>query len=250
MLLSVVMPAHNVASVIRRCVEGVSLVASRLCRDYEIVVVDDGSTDGTYLVAKRLEHVLNPHLRVYRLPKNMGKGFALIYGFRKSRGDIIAFFDSDLDIDPLQLYVLVRVLEASGADAVITSKWHPRSKVEATALRKLLSHSFRGLVRAFLGLRLSDTQTGAKVFKRRVLEDVVPLLRVRRYAFDAELLAYVQRLGYRIVEVPALRSVKLGSCIRPVEIARMLLDLLAVAYRLRLSPTSSYSAQSDSGKGS
>jgi len=112
-------------------------------REYEVIVVDDGSPDNTYrytLIAMK-----DPFVRVYRLPRNIGKGFALLYGYVRSRGSLVIFFDGDLDVDPRQILLLVRPLERGMGDVSITSKWCPGSRVSATLLRKFLSRSFNML---------------------------------------------------------------------------------------------------------
>ncbi|GBF09730.1 hypothetical protein apy_14550 [Aeropyrum pernix] len=86
----------------------------------------------------------------------MGKGYALLYGFRKSRGDIVVFFDGDLDIDPRQITLLINTLLNNGADIAIASKWHPQSKTTATPIRKLLSEEFYAPTRLLLRLRMSN----------------------------------------------------------------------------------------------
>ncbi len=224
---------YRLSKLVTYSIKAVEKVLSRLGASYEIVVVDDGSPDDTYQWALRASK--SPCVKVYRLPRNMGKGFALIYGYRRSRGRIIVFLDGDLDIDPRQVWLLLAALAKHRADIAITSKWHPQSKTIATPIRKLLSKSFIALERLVLGIRLSDTQTGAKAFRRRVLDAVAPRLRIKRYAFDAELLYIAMKMGFRIVEVPALWRVRLASRFSPREILRMLLDLLAIAYRNRFA---------------
>jgi len=231
-LVSVVMPAYRLSRVISYSMKAVEKVLSSNGYRFEIVVVDDGSPDDTY--SQALKASKNPVVRVYRLPRNVGKGFALLYGFRRSRGDIAVFFDADLDIDPRQITLLVEALLKSGADIAITSKWHPQSKTIATPLRKFLSKSFYALTKLLLGLKVSDTQTGAKAFRREVLEDITRYLTVKRYAFDVELLTAATARGYKIVEVPALWRIKLRSKFRVKEIIRMFVDLMAVTYRHRV----------------
>ena len=146
----------------------------------------------------------------------------------------MVFFDGDLDIDPRQILLLLSVLRNNDADIAITSKWHPQSKTIATPSRKFLSRSFYALTRLLLGMRLSDTQTGAKAFKREALEDITRHLTVKRYAFDVELLTAAIARGYSIVEVPALWRIKLVTHFKVKEMARMLTDLLAITYRHRV----------------
>ncbi len=231
-LISIVMPVYRLSRLITYSIEAVEKVMKVNRYNYEIIIVDDGSPDDTYNYAVTMSK--NPSVRIYKLPRNMGKGFALLYGFRKSRGDIVVFFDSDLDIDPRQIPLLINTLRSSQADIVITSKWHPQSRTIATPLRKFLSRAFYALTRLFLRLKVSDTQTGAKAFRREVLEDIARHLTVKRYAFDVELLTAATARGYKIAEVPALWRIKLTLRFRTREIARMLIDLVALAYRYRV----------------
>lgn len=122
----------------------------------------------------------------------------------------------------------------SKVDGVITSKWHPQSRVSATFIRKVLSRIFNSLVQLFIGIRLRDTQTGAKAFKRYVLESVIHTLTIKRYAFDVELLLAIINSGYRIEEIPAICQIKLTSRFSFREIIKMFIDLLAITYRHRV----------------
>ena len=223
-------PAYRLERCIDLTIRRVSNLLDGLGLDYEIIVVDDGSPDNTW--AKASNACNNKRVRVLRYDVNRGKGYALIYGFRHSRGRRIVFFDGDLDVHEKQITVLIKGLNR--ADCVVTSKWHPASKTVASPTRRLLSKCFNLLTRLLTGLRLRDTQTGGKSFKRRVLEDVAPLLTVKRYAFDVELLTAITARGYRIAEVPALYPIVLSGRFKIREIFRMLLDLFAVTYRHRI----------------
>lgn len=231
-LVSVVMPAYRLEGVIAHVVDAVKRVMEGSGYNYEIIVVDDGSPDKTYLKARE---AADSAVHVYRIARNTGKGYALILGYRASKGNYVVFFDADLDVDPRQIILLIKAIEITGADAAITSKWHPSSRTNAPYIRKFLSKSFNALVRLLLGLPVSDTQTGAKAFKRRVLDDVTKYLTVKRYAFDVELLTAIVARGYRVAEVPALWRITLKPKFSLREIWRMLIDLLAITYRHRLN---------------
>jgi len=231
--ISIIMPVYKLSKQVINSIEAVKRTLEAYNHEYEIIVVDDGSPDDTYTHAQSTAS--NPSIKAYRLPRNMGKGFALLHGYRRSQGDIVVFFDGDLDIHPKQIPLLVNLLRNSQADIAITSKWHPQSKTTATPLRKFLSKSFHALARLLLGVKVTDTQTGAKAFKRRVLEDVARHLIVKRYAFDAELLAAATTKGYRVIEAPALWRIKLTSTFKVKELLKMMLDLAAAAYRLRVN---------------
>jgi len=226
--LSVIIPAFNERGRIRRCVEEVTRVASDMRVDYEVIVVDDGSGDGTFSVVSEMAR-RNSRVKVVRNYMNEGKGCAVKKGFQHSSGDAVAYIDADLSISPRRLSSYLRAL--SSADVVIGSKRHPKSDIVYPLHRRILSKCFNILVRVLFRLPLSDTQCGFKVFKRRVLEDVVSKLRVKGYAFDVELLILTYMKGYRIVEAPVvLRHRERRMSVR--SILRMLLDLLGVFLRV------------------
>mgnify|MGYP000327143653 CR=1 FL=1 len=128
-----------------------------------------------------------------------------------ARGDVIILHDADLDIPPEQIRILLEAMEKTNADVVITSKWHPGSKVIASPIRKILSLAFRFLVRILTGLNLRDTQTSSKAFKRSALLRILPYMRVKRYAFDVEILLLTKYLGFKIIEVPAIKPIRLKN---------------------------------------
>jgi dolichyl-phosphate beta-glucosyltransferase len=200
---------------------------------YEVIAVDDGSSDGGHTFRAALESRVGPHgkLVVLRYEHNRGKGFALVTGFLHSSCPHVAFIDGDGDIDPRQLLYILAPLHLY--DAVVTSKWHPQSRTRASLLRLVLSRGFRGLVWVLTGLKLRDTQTGAKAFRRDKLLRALKSMHSRRYVFDVELLAALKQVGARIVEVPSIAPLSLYGRQRPRVIAEMLLELLAVAYRQR-----------------
>lgn len=228
--VSIIIPAYRLEGKIGLTVNRVSTLLDKLGLDYEIIVVDDGSPDKTWMEASNSCN--DVRVKALRYDVNRGKGYALLYGFKHSRGENVVFFDGDLDIHENQICILLNGLKKS--DCVVTSKWHPASKTIASPIRRLLSKTFNLLTRLLTGIRLRDTQTGGKAFRRKLLEDIAPLLTVKRYAFDVELLTAITVRGYRITEAPALYPVVLSKRFKIREIFRMLLDLLAVTYRHRI----------------
>ncbi len=233
--ISVIMPAFNESENIVKNLKEVVATLSGLGYDFEIIVVDDGSSDDTHLNALRvvIEH---PELvRVVRYDVNQGKGNALIAGFTYAKGDIIVFLDADMDLHPSQLPVFFDIMARSGADAVIGSKRHPESRVNYPFIRQIYSFGYYFLVRLLFGLPLRDTQTGLKVFRRTMLDDVFPRVLAKRFAFDIELLSVAHRLGYKITDAPVRLEFQRSMgriTLRHVQVIG--LDTLAIFYRLRI----------------
>ncbi len=230
--VSLILCAYNEADVIVDAVKRVERVLDCTGLDYEIVVVDDGSSDGTL---KRVLDYKNAdcngdRLKVVGYGRNMGKGNAIMVGFKHSRGDLVVFMDGDLDVNPSYIPEYIEALKDN--DVVIGCKWHRNSYVKMNFKRKFLSFGFNIFSRILTGIKLRDTQTGLKGFRRYVLEEISSRLVVKRYAFDLELMAMCNHCGYKIAEMPV--DVSINQTAHLKEIFRMALDTIKVAYRLRV----------------
>lgn len=235
--LTVFMPCHNEVDRVERTLAATVATLQRECdREFEIILVDDGSVDGTERVAESVAASLSG-IRVLRFPRNGGKGSALRKAFAHASGGIVCFLDGDGDVSPSNLMPLVRALEADHCQVVVGSKRHPKSDVDYPLERRFLSTGYQLLVQFLFHINIRDTQAGIKVFKREVLESVLPLGLVKRYAFDAELLVLAHRMGYRIAEMPIelryRRKEVDGVNVRAI--GQMLLDTLGVFYRLHIT---------------
>ncbi len=228
------MPAFNEGRHIFANIRETARAVAELSDSFEIVVVDDGSTDDTGEEIARAGREI-PGVRTLAAPGNRGKGWALKKAFGACRGELVFFLDSDLDIHPRQFATLLEIQKRTSADAVIGSKRHPGSTLNYPAARRLVSAAYFFLVKLLFGLPLRDTQTGIKLFRREALAAVLPLLLVKRYAFDLELLANLHHRGYSIAEAPIVVDYKgkFGK-IGPGSIWTILLDTLAVFYRLKI----------------
>jgi glycosyltransferase involved in cell wall biosynthesis len=231
-LISVVIPAYNEAEGISRCVRETHDTLSAMGATFEIVVVDDGSYDGTLSVARLAADDL-PEVRVIGYPENLGKGYALIEGAMEARGDLVLFVDADLEVHPRQLALLYAALIGLDADVVIGSKMHRSSTIDYPLKRRILSVGYFAFVWLLFRLPVRDTQTGLKLYRADVLRRVAGRLLVKRFAFDLEALANVHRLGYRIAEAPVVVTrerpyPRVGGG-AAVEVA---VDTLAVWYRM------------------
>lgn len=270
-MISIIIPAYNEEKTIAKTIRVLGDFFDRESLDYELVVVSDGSADGTYEIAKAAADKLeNGRVRVFSYDDNRGKGHALKYGFEQSRGDPVVFFDSGLNFPPQQILDFLgrlngdegrgpgseapglssnapqslalepgpREFDAEGksrqVDLVIGSKRHPQSVVDYPFQRRVVSRLAQVLAKLLFSLNVTDTQVGLKVFRRSVLEKIVPLILVKRYAFDIELLALAHHFGFRIVEAPVNLRLKFSTAVSLSSIYNCLMDALAVFYRLRI----------------
>ncbi|MGA7355167.1 MAG: glycosyltransferase family 2 protein [Candidatus Cybelea sp.] len=234
-MLSILMPAYNEATSIAENVCETVETMHALGMEFEIVVIDDGSMDGTHTAARNALLAWPDYVRIVRCYRNEGKGNALICGAHYSKGDYVAFLDADMDLHPEQLAGFFEVMNACDADAVIGSKFHPKSKVEYPRLRRMYSFLYYVLVRTLFGLPVRDTQTGIKLFKRSVLDRVLPRVLVKRFAFDLEVLANVHHFGYVIAEAPVEVNFKrVCSRLRLGAVWNVFVDTLAIFYRMRI----------------
>lgn len=231
-VLSVVVPVLNGGAYIAESVEAIRLALVDANVDAELIVVSDGSVDDT------VERALEAHLevRVIHYDRNIGKGYAVKLGLLAARGQYAGFIDADLDLHPSELAGCLAAMQREGLDAAIGSKRHPLSVVDYPAQRRVYSWLYQQLVRVLFRLDVRDTQVGMKLFRRELVDAVVPHLLVKRYAFDLELLAVARDFGFdRIAEQPVRLEYQFsGSGIRPIAIGQALWDTAAVFYRIRV----------------
>jgi glycosyltransferase involved in cell wall biosynthesis len=234
LLLSVVVPVFNQESAIAENVETIRrAVGEGLGAPFELIVVSDGSIDRT---AERVLEGAAEGVRVIHYDRNLGKGYAIKVGALEARGRYIGYIDADLDLDPAWIPQFVETAERESLDFAIGSKRHPESNVQYPRSRRVASWLYQQLVRVLFRLDVRDTQVGLKVFRRDVAEQVLPLLLVKRFAFDLELLAVSRALGFsRIRELPIRLDYRFtGSGVRSSAVLRALVDTAAIFYRLRV----------------
>jgi dolichyl-phosphate beta-glucosyltransferase len=229
---SLVIPMYEEASRIEPSLE--ALAASGLCGpDLELVLVDDGSTDGT---AEQAQAVLDRlgigNARVLRLPENRGKGAAVRAGMLAATGATRVFVDADLCVGADDIERCFADLEAGRHDVVYGTRAHPDSSLAENqpAYRVLSGRTFNLLLR---GLRLTaerDTQCGLKGFSARAAQVVFEPLVTERFAFDVEVLARAERSGLPVAPLPVRWSHVPASRVRPV---RDGIDMARAAWRIR-----------------
>jgi glycosyltransferase involved in cell wall biosynthesis len=228
--VSVVVPAYQEAASIAPALIRLASVLDATRRPYEIVVVSDGSTDGT---AERARELNLPRTTVLEYAENRGKGYALRYGFTHSSNPLVAFLDGDLDLDPVVLPGFLDRIDSGEADVVVGSKVHPESNVAYPLTRRVASRSFRLATRVMLGLNLGDTQTGVKAMRRSVAGPIMDDIRVTGFAFDLELMCWLVERGARIEEAAVLLNYEFTSTIKASSMWEAVRDLRLVARHRR-----------------
>ena len=199
--VDVVIPVLNEAHVLQESVETVLvfLPTSLRCR-WRIVIVDNGSTDGTANVAKKLV-ATHPEVQLLRLLQT-GRGRALRHAWLRSSADIVCYMDVDLSTKLDHIPELVRAIACDGYDVAIGSRLMPESRTKRSLKRDMISRLYNFLVKAVLFTHFSDAQCGFKALSRKAVEEIVPQIKDCSWFFDTELLVLAEKQGYRIKDVP------------------------------------------------
>jgi glycosyltransferase involved in cell wall biosynthesis len=231
--LLLLIPAYNE----ERRIEPVLRDYARFFQDnysgkFQIVVVLNGCTDNTIGIVRRVAVEFPAVLRALEFKAPIGKGGALIEGFKLSAaGELIGYVDADGATTPAAYLELVRHI--GDADCVVGSRWLPDSVIHQaqTGNRQFASRVFHTIVQWLFRLNIHDTQCGAKVMKREVVDKIHPYLHIADMAFDINLLVAIKRAGYRIREVPTEWTDKAGS---KVTLFRSSLTMFLSVVRIRL----------------
>lgn len=201
-VVDVVIPVLNEAHVLEKSVTTVrAFLAAELPCVWRVVVVDNGSTDGTDRVARELEARWPGEVSFLQLPQR-GRGRALRHAWTRSDADVMCYTDVDLSTELPALPVLVRAVLHEGYDLGTGSRLLPASRTRRSLKREAISRCYNLMVKAALWTSFSDAQCGFKVVSRRVVAQIVPEIEDQSWFFDTELLVMAEKRGYRIKDLP------------------------------------------------
>lgn len=228
--LSVVIPAFNEARRLADTLTRITTFLEGRFDRWDILVVDDGSTDGTADLVDRI-HETEPRIRRLSLPSNQGKGAAVRVGMLAAHGTLRLFSDADLSTPVEELASALAAIDG-GAAVAIASRGLPGSRLVRRQrwVRERLGRSFNRIVRTITGLPYADTQCGFKLFTQEAADAIFRRTTVDRFAFDVEVLLLARGLGLRVIEFPAQWHHAAGS---KVHLVRDPLEMAFTTLRLR-----------------
>lgn len=230
--LSVIIPVYKQEKIIVENVKQVKQILDKIRYDYEIIIVIDGLLDKSLY---KLKKAAISKVKTITYFKNQGKAHAIQLGMKKAIGDYVMFIDSGMEIDPNGISMLLEHMEWYNADIIVGSKRHPASLVHYALSRKILSEGYYRIVQLLFGIKVRDTQAGIKIFKKPVLQKILPRLVEKKFCGDLEILVVADVLGYRrIFEAPIKLNYNVGGVTSAATVKAIwgiFLDTLAIWYR-------------------
>jgi dolichyl-phosphate beta-glucosyltransferase len=229
--VTVVIPAFNEQMRLPKTLKYIGEYFAEQGYLYEIIVVDDGSSDKTGLVVRQMSNELN-NIVLLSNDMNMGKGYSVKRGMMKAKGHFVIFSDADLSTPIEEANELMRWV-GNGYDIAIASRGLKESdiRIHQPFYREYMGKTFNVLVRLFMMRGIKDTQCGFKCFKREVVKDIFPKQKLRHFSFDVEILHIARKQGFSIKEVPVAWFNESNSRVNAfTDSAQMLFDLLKIKY--------------------
>lgn len=198
--VSIVIPVYNAAKVLEDCIRQITVEISPCVKNYEIIIAEDASRDGSTKLAKRLakedSHIVHLHSN-----SKQGRGKALTNAFKAARGSIVMYIDADLDISPKYIPLFIEYLK-NEYDIVFASKRHPEANTKSPTLRKVLSIAYNRFIRILFKSKVYCHQGGLKGFKKKSIVKILPYVKNNKWFWDTEVLVIAQWMGYKLKEIP------------------------------------------------
>lgn len=227
---SVVVPAYNEASIIEESLQVIAGYLHQTGLSYELLVVDDGSTDGTRQLVEAFCQ-LDPNVRLIKMDRNQGKGAAVRRGVQEARGAVISFTDADLPYRVQNLGDVIALVQSGVTDIAIGARDLRSSEADPSYpwIRKFMGRSFSLIVQSLLVPRIPDTQCGLKAFAGTTAKLLFAESKINGFGFDFEILFLANKYGFRVERVPVTMSHRHESKVRLIQdSAIMLRDVIRV----------------------
>lgn len=231
--LSIIIPLYNEEKRLKKTITILNKFIKKFKKNkIEIIFVDDGSTDETITILKRMNFIKSKNLKkkIIRYNKNVGKGFAVKKGILKAKNEWVLICDADLSVHPIQFIKWYnKNIFVSNKKAYYGSREHKNSIIRASKYRVFLGFFFKKLIRLMFDIKLGDTQCGFKVFHNSYSKKIFRKINSFRFAFDVELTILLKKHKIEIEELPLKWTHKTGSKLNfKKDVPRMILDIILI----------------------
>jgi len=231
--VSAIIPVYNDRDSLGRAVPAAIDTLSRITPHFELLIAEDGSTDGSTELARKFERE-DSRIRLLHNDMRQGRGKALGNAIQSSRGKIVCYFDVDLATDMNHIIQLVEGVR-QGCDITTGSRLLPGSMIVRSGNREIASRGYNFLVRLILRSRIHDHQCGFKAFNRERILSILPRVRSSHWFWDTEILVRGQRGGFRVKEFPVRWTEGQGTTVRRKDITEMGTAILRLWWQIHVS---------------
>ena len=200
-MISIVITVYNDAERVEEAVNQTEITLSEFIPSFEIIIAEDGNTDGTAEIASRIAREKSFVKHIHNKAR-LGRGKALSNAFKLSKGEIVAYLDVDLSTNMKHLKELINAIKNEDYDIAIGSRMLKESEVKRTFKRYIMSKGFNFLTKVILHSKIKDHQCGFKSFRKDILMNFLDEIEDEHWFWDTEMLILAQRSKYRIKEIP------------------------------------------------
>jgi glycosyltransferase AglD len=230
--ITAIIPVYNDRPALETALKTSLETLSGITNSFEILVAEDGSTDGSTEYVRQYEKQ-DSRVRLLHHDERQGRGKALNRAIREARGRFVCYYDVDLATDMKHLPALLAAVR-DGADLSTGSRLLPESDIVRTEGREIASRTYNLLVRLLLKSRIYDHQCGFKAFNRERILPLLPTVRAGHWFWDTEILVRAQRAGYRVAELPVRWRAGKGTTVRPRDVFNMGISILILWWQLHV----------------
>jgi len=231
--VTLVIPVYNDVLALKKAIPVVNEIIKAITDEYEIIIAEDASTDGSYDFAEECT-INDPHIRHLHRDKRLGRGSALSLAAQSAKGEIFCYFDVDLATDISHLPEILNTVSGE-YDIATGSRLLKDSNISRSFGREVKSRGYNFLVRLFLKSHLSDHQCGFKAFKTGILITLLPDIRDKHWFWDTEVLVLAERKGYSIAEIPVRWREGEGTTVRFSDIWKMGQAIVRLWWQIHVS---------------